>query len=187
MFFFLSKLLDIGVDPFWWSVLPTLAGVGLLVRGVRRRLALSLVALGLSTLFLGCLPAVSNRLWRSLERGVEPTMQDGVTYDAVVLLGGVVAPYGSLKNDPAWNDNVERLLAVRQLLVTGRAKVAIVSGGRLGGELLTEADYLAHELELLGVPTEQVLLEATAEQHPGERHPEQAAAGAARAPGGCCW
>lgn len=162
MFFILSKLLDLVVDPYWWSALPTLAGVLLLVRGARRRLALALVGVGLSVLFLGCLPWVSNRLWASLERGVVPTMKEGVTYDAVVLLGGVVSPQGSLRDEPAWNDNIERLLEVRQVLATGRAKVAIVSGGPLGGELRTEADYLARELVLLGVPGEQVLVEPKA-------------------------
>ena len=80
----------------------------------------------------------------------------------MVLLGGVVSPQGSLADSPAWNDNVERLLEVRQLLVTGRVKVAIVSGGNLGGELKTEAEYLADELVLLGVPREQVLVETKA-------------------------
>jgi len=164
MFFLLSKLLDLAVDPFWWSAVPLLVGVGLLVRGhaPRRRLALVLVGLGFSSLVLGSLPAVSNRLWASLESGVGPTMRPDVTYDAVVLLGGVVSPHGSLREEPSWNDNVERLLEVRQLLTTGRAKVAIVSGGKLGGDLLTEADYLARELVLLGVPKEQVLIEPKA-------------------------
>ena len=163
MFFVLSKLLDLAVDPFWLSAVPLAVGVFLLARGSpRRRLALILVTLGFSTLLLGCLPSVSNRLWASLESGVAPTLKPDVTYDAVVLLGGVVSPQGSLKEDPAWNDNVERLLEVRQLLTTGRAKVAIVSGGKLGGDLLTEADYLARELELLGVPKEQVLIEPKA-------------------------
>jgi uncharacterized SAM-binding protein YcdF (DUF218 family) len=163
MFFVLSKLLDLAVDPFWLSAVPLLAGVVLLARGTPRRgRALVLVTLGFSTLVLGCLPSVSNRLWASLESGVVSTMKPDITYDAVVLLGGVVSPQGSLKEEPSWNDNIERLLEVRQLLTTGRAKVAIVSGGKLGGDLLTEADYLARELVLLGVPREQVLIEPKA-------------------------
>ena len=162
VFFVLSKLLDIAIDPLWWSVLPTLAGVVLLARNRRLRLALGLIAAGMSVLLLSCLPVLSNALWGSLEHGVSSTMQQGVTYDAVVLLGGVVSPQGSLKDEPSWNDNIERLLEVRQLLITGKAKVAIVSGGQLGGELRTEAEYLAEELVLLGVPREQVLIEPNA-------------------------
>lgn len=162
MFFFLSKLLDILIDPLWWSGLPTVAGVVLLARGKRRRLAVGLVSFGLGTLFLCSTPALSNRLWASMEQDVVSTMQPGVTYDVVVLLGGVVSPAGSLPESPAWNDNIERLLEVRELLMNGRAKVAIVSGGALGGGLRTEADYLAEELVRLGVPKEQVLIERLA-------------------------
>ena len=172
VFFILSKLLDIAIDPLWWSVIPTLVGVVLLARSEagrpassgkqRRRLALGLIGGGLSVLLLSCLPLVSNGLWGSLENGVSSTMRADVTYDAVVLLGGVVSPQGSLKDDPSWNDNIERLLEVRQLLITGKAKVAIVSGGKLGGDLRTEADYLAEELVVLGVPKEQVLIEPNA-------------------------
>ncbi len=159
MFFLLSKLLDVAIDPFWWSLLSTAVGVGLLARGRRRRLSLGLVAFGLGTLFGFALPAISNRLWSSLEDGVRSTVRPGVTYDAVVLLGGVVSPFGSLRDEPAWNDNIERLLAVRELLISGRAKVAIVSGGKLGGGLRTEAEYLAAELAALGVPASQVVVE----------------------------
>ena len=162
MFFILSKLLDIAIDPLWWGGLPALVGLVLLARDQRRKLALTLVSCGLGALFLAALPAVSNRLWQSLEAGAVSTMQEGVTYDAVVLLGGVVSPQGSLVNSPAWNDNVERLLEVRKLVLSGRAKVAIVSGGELGGGLRTEADYDAEELIALGVPKEQVIIEPKA-------------------------
>ena len=162
VFFLLSKLLDIAVDPLWWSVVPIMVGGGLLAVGKRRRLSLGLVGVGLGVLFVACLPAVSNRLWGSLEEGVVSTMQDGVTYDAVVLLGGAVSPQGSLKDAPAWNDNIERLLEVRELLISGKAKVAILSGGRLGGGLLTEAEYLATELIRLGVREDQLLREPNA-------------------------
>ena len=163
MFFFLSKLLDIAIDPLWWGMTLTVCGVVLLARRERnRRVALALVSVGVGSLLLASLPAVSNRLWQTLEAGAVSTMQQGVTYDAVVLLGGAVTPQGSLVNSPAWNDNIERLLEVRRLLVTGRAKVAIVSGGQLGGELRTEADYLAEELIALGVPKEQVIIEPKA-------------------------
>lgn len=162
VFFILSKLLDIVIDPLWWSGIPTVLGVVLLAQGRRRRLALGLVAGGLGGLWVCCLPAVSNRLWSALESGAVSTMKPGVTYDAVVLLGGLVTPQGSLLESPAWNDNIDRLLEVRQLMVGGRAKVAIVSGGALGGGLRTEAEYLAEELVRLGVAKEQVLLEPKA-------------------------
>lgn len=51
---------------------------------------------------------------------------------------------------------------MRALLASGKAKVAIVSGGALAPGLLTEAEYLARELKALGVPAERVLLEPKA-------------------------
>lgn len=162
MFFVLSKLLDIVIDPLWWGGLPVVVGVVLLARGRRRRLALGLVFAGFSGLTVAALPSASNRLWAFLESGVVSTMQPGVTYDAVVLLGGAVSPHGSLVDAPAWNDNVDRLLEVQRLMTTGRALRAIVSGGKLGGDLRTEAEYLADELVRLGVPREQLLIELNA-------------------------
>ncbi len=162
VFFFLSKVLDIAIDPLWWGTVPILVGVVLLARARRRRLALTLVSGGLGVLILATLPAVSNGLWASLEAGAVSTMQPGVTYDAVVLLGGAVTPQGSLPESPAWNDNIERLLEVRELLLGGRARVAIVSGGRLGGGLRTEAEYLGEALLALGVPKDQVIIEPRA-------------------------
>lgn len=162
MFFFLSKVLDLVVDPLWWGLLPTVAGVVLLARARRRRLALGLVGFGLGSLFLASLPFVSNRLWFSLEGGVVSTMRPDVTYDAVVLLGGLVTPQGSTVDAPAWNDNFERLLAVRELLLSGKAKVAIVSGGQLGRGLRTEAQYDVEELQRLGVPAAQLIVEPQA-------------------------
>jgi uncharacterized SAM-binding protein YcdF (DUF218 family) len=162
MFFVLSKMLDVAVDPLWWAV--TLAGAAaVLAMRARRRGSQVLAGIAVAVLLVFATPAVSNRLWASLEAGAETTWRPDVTYDAVVLLGGVVSPLGSTLEEPAWNDNIERLLAVRQLLLRGQAKVAIVSGGSLGDAGLdTEAGYLARELEDLGVPREQLIVEGKA-------------------------
>lgn len=163
MFFVLSKLLDVLVDPLWWGLSAVGLALALFARGVRPRLARASALTGVAVWLVFSLPAVSNRLFAALEAGAERTLRPEVTYDAVVLLGGAVAPLGSTRDEPAWNDSVERLLAVRELLLAGRAKVAIVSGGALGSSALrTEAEYLARELVALGVPEAQVLVEATA-------------------------
>ncbi|MFT3712000.1 MAG: YdcF family protein [Archangium sp.] len=162
MFFVLSKLLDIAVDPFWWSFVLLLSGLLLARVERRRKLGHGLSAAGLATLFLFSMPPVANRLWRSLESGVEATMKTGEPYDAVVLLGGAVTPAGSLPDEPAWNDNVERLLTVRALLASGQAKVAIVSGGALGSGLPSEAEYLSRELIAMGIAPERVVVEPKA-------------------------
>ncbi len=155
MFFVLSKVLDVVVDPLWWALTCLLAA--LVLR--RRRAGVVTLVVGLGVLATASLPAVSNRLWSSLEAGAVKTERAEVTYDAVVLLGGVISPLGSVREEPALNDNVERLLEVRRVLLSGRAKVAILSGGALGGQLEAEADYLAKQLVMLGVPAEQLVIE----------------------------
>lgn len=160
MFFVLSKTLDLLIDPWWWAFGLTLAGVALLVRGTRRRLGVVLAHAGLAVLFVFSLPAVANRLWRSLEAGAETTLRPDVTYDAVVLLGGVGDPFGATASEPSWNNNVERLTKTYELLSTGRARVAIVSGGSYGIDgLPTEAELLARQLEAWGIAKDRILLE----------------------------
>jgi uncharacterized SAM-binding protein YcdF (DUF218 family) len=162
MFFYLSKILDAWVDPYWWTMVPATSGLLLLAMGKRRTLGLTLVGGALVLFSLLSLPALSNGLWRSLENGVVSTVRPDVTYDAVVLLGGAVSPSGSLREEPAWNDNVERLLTVHHVLATGKAKMAVVTGGELGGDLHPEAEYLARELVALGIDSSRITLETKA-------------------------
>jgi uncharacterized SAM-binding protein YcdF (DUF218 family) len=163
MFFVLSKTLDLLVDPWWWAFGLTLSGVALLVRGARKRLGVVLAHAGLAVLLVFSLPAVANRLWRSLEADAVTTAKPDATWDAVVLLGGAVNAFGATPEVPSWNDNVERLLTTYELLSSGRAKVAIVSGGSLGVEgLPTEAEYLARQLEAWGIAKDRVIVEKQA-------------------------
>ncbi|MBE2249307.1 MAG: YdcF family protein [Myxococcus sp.] len=161
MFFFLSKTLDLLLDPWWWGVGPALAGVVLLAVG-RRRAGLALAAVGLGTLTLFSAPAVSNRLWASLEGDARDTSRRDGGYDVVVLLGGVVASFGATAEEAAWGDNVERLTVTFELLRTGRARYVIVSGGTLREGLPTEAAYLARQLEAWGIEPERVIQEPSA-------------------------
>lgn len=156
----LSKLLDVVVDPAWWVLGLVGGGLALLLKD-RRRAGLALTSGGLLVLLLASLPSISNRLWASLESADVPP-PGAEPWDAVVLLGGTVSPLGSVRDEPAWNDNVERLLTVRELLLSGRAKVAILSGGSLGPGLFTEAEYLAKELVTLGVPADRLRVEPKA-------------------------
>lgn len=162
MFFVLSKLLDVFVDPLWWCLACFAVGLVLTRTERRRRVGLRVIVAGLVVLLLASLPAVSNRLWRSLESDAENTLRPDVTYDAVVLLGGVSSPLGSSPGETGWNESFERVLATRALLLSGRAKVAVLSGGALGGPLKTEAENLAEVLKSLGVPEEQLVIEMKA-------------------------
>jgi uncharacterized SAM-binding protein YcdF (DUF218 family) len=110
-------------------------------------------------LLLFSLPSVANRLWHAVESGTHDTVRDGVTYDAVVLLGGVTDSFGAASTEPSWGDNVERLTVTHRLLATGKARHVIVSGGRFDSALPTEAEYLARQLEAWGIEKDRILLE----------------------------
>ena len=76
-------------------------------------------------------------------------MKEGVVYDGVVLLGGIVDILVSEPNRPrAYGENIERLLATYDLLRTGLAKEVVVSSGDglrpRGTCLAATADRLGH-------------------------------------------
>lgn len=161
MFFFLSKTLDLLLDPLWWLLAPCLVGVALHVKGYRR-LGLGAIASGVGVVAALSLPSVSNRLWHALEADAVSTMRPDVTYDLVVLLGGTVAAFGATADQVAFNDNVDRLIATYDLLRAGRARKVIVSGGALRLGLPTEAEFLSGQLQAWGIPPERIIVEAQA-------------------------
>lgn len=158
MFFFLSKILDVLFTPLAWSVVLVAVGV-FGARSSPRRRWLSVGGLGVLLFF--SLEPVSNALYRTLEDPPPRTVRPEVTYDAVILLGGVVdervqATYGVR----AFNDNNERLLETFDLLRKGTARYAIVSGGSAYTTAEpTEAATLGNQLVEWGIDSDRVVLE----------------------------
>jgi len=165
VFFFLSKLLDIFLSPLTWSLLAIAAAAGLLAwRPQRRRLQLALLAAAGLNLYVFSLSSVSNRLERSLE-DVPSTMQEGVVYDAVVLMGGVVDIYAEQpEGRRSFNNNVERLLATYDVLRSGRAGAAIISGGHTDPKRLEarESPTLAAQLVDWGIEPSRIVVDSAA-------------------------
>jgi uncharacterized SAM-binding protein YcdF (DUF218 family) len=162
MFYVLSKTLDLAVSPIVWAMVLVFLGRPRKKRPKTKR-ALSWVAIGM--LYLFSIEPVANQLERSLEASAKDTTSASTTYDAVVLLGGVVDDAGMDAFDgapPAYNDNVERLLVTFDLLRKGRARYAIVSGGTGGivqrGDV-SEAHVLGDQLVAWGIEQERILLE----------------------------
>jgi uncharacterized SAM-binding protein YcdF (DUF218 family) len=87
-----------------------------------------------------------------------------MTYDAAVLLGGVVSHRATASAPlPSYNDNVERLLVTFDLLRTNRVRYAILTGGRaFGDDPIVEARVLADQLVRWGIAEERLLVEAHA-------------------------
>ena len=163
MFFFLSKLLDVFLSPFSWGLVLLAAAVPWRkrppVHWKRKRI---FGALGLGIMVLSSSSPVSNSLAWSLEHASKPTYRDDVIYDAVVLLGGVVDEEATARSgQPAYNDNVERLVMTHKLLRDGKARVAILSSSALDPRLphLGEPAVLARQLEDWGIAKERIVIE----------------------------
>jgi uncharacterized SAM-binding protein YcdF (DUF218 family) len=163
VFFFLSKLLDVFLSPYTWGLLLLAAAVPWRARAARRwRRRRACGAAGLALLVVISLHPVANALAWSVEHTSTSTYRPDVTYDAVVLLGGMVdEEVGAATNLPSLNDNVERLLVTYQLLHDDRARVVIITSGTVDKKLAaySETAVLARQLEGWGIARERIILE----------------------------
>ncbi len=161
MFYILSKLLDILLSPLSWGLALLALAVPWRRRPTRRwRRKRVLGAVGLGILLLSSMMPISNALVRSVEGAARPTYRADVVYDAVLLLGGVVDEDATARSgQPAYNDNIERLLVTFDLLRTNKARVAIISGAALDRPELGEAVVLGRQLEQWGIAKERIIIE----------------------------
>lgn len=157
MFYALSKIVDVLLGPLTWAFVLLLAALARWRAPQGRWLAFTAVAV----LYVFSIEPVSNRLVRHVELSTPRQPRADVTYDAVILLGGLL-DHGATRSSgqPSYNDNVERLLTTFDLLRTGRAKNAILSGGPAGpSDPVVEARVLGAQLEAWGVDRSRILLE----------------------------
>ncbi|MBX3188865.1 MAG: YdcF family protein [Labilithrix sp.] len=163
MFFFLSKLLDVFLSPYTWGLLLLGAAVPWRVRMARRwRRRRALGAIGLLVLFVASALPVSDSLAYGLEHAAPSTYRDDVTYDVVVLLGGVVDERVTAESgQPSYNDNVERVVMTHRLLRAGKARYVIVSGATMDPTLAAfgEAVVLGRQLEDWGIAKDRIIIE----------------------------
>ncbi len=167
MFFVLSKILDVLLTPLAWATV--LIAVGITGRGASpRRTRRALAALGLAILLVFSLEPVSNALIGGLERDARRTLRPGVIYDAVILLGGVTEGRAEATwGERSFNNSNERLLETFDLLRTGTARNAILSGGtthaaRGAYSEAVEADSLADQLAAWGIARDRLVIEDAA-------------------------
>lgn len=158
MFFLLSKLLDVFLSPYTWGLVLIAAAVpwrgrDRSPRQTRRRRWFG--GLGVGLLLVASFPPVSNSLLWRLEHSATSTYDASVTYDAVILLGGLVDDRAmNTSHQISYNDNVERLIVTHRLVRDGKARVVIVSG------ITPEAEVLAQQLEDWGIAKDRIVLEA---------------------------
>ncbi len=162
MFFVLSKTLDLLVAPLTWIFVLALLGVPFRRgRELPRWRRFSPLAAAL-VLLLFSHELVSNALIRSLEAPPIKTYKPEVTYDVVVLLGGVIDERASQTyGERALNESAERLTATYDLLRTDKARFAIISGAsepRAGIDVV-EASALRDQLVAWGIASDRIIVE----------------------------
>lgn len=153
----LSKILDVLVAPLTWALVLGLAAVLL-----RRRAGVVLGLAALAVLGAFSLEPVSDALARSAEANARATLREGVTYDAVVFLGGILDPGATrASGELQLNDAAERLTRTYDLLRAGRARHVILSVGTIApkpGER-PESWLLAEQLAAWGIAKDRIIVE----------------------------
>lgn len=155
MFFFLSKLLDLALSPFTWALVLLLLAVPWTRRHLRRWKRRRAFAIGgVAILVLFSLEPVSNAILYGMEHDTPSTYRADVTYDAVIVLGGLTDEDVTKETgQPAYNDNVERMVMAHRLVRDGKAEYVVPSGGS------GEAALMAEQLRDWGIEARRIVLE----------------------------
>ncbi|HEY2516796.1 MAG TPA: YdcF family protein, partial [Polyangiaceae bacterium] len=157
----MNRIADVAFEPLWWAALALVCTYALRRRAPRFAAALPAIAGAVLVFF--SIPAVGNGLVRALEQPVLSSAQPGVVYDAVIVLGGAMSLEVSADTgQPAFGDPVERVLTGFELLRSGRAKNAILSGGPGAGQV-SEARMMAQQLAAWGIDDSRLALEERSE------------------------
>jgi uncharacterized SAM-binding protein YcdF (DUF218 family) len=159
VFLTLSKLLDLLAAPLTWAIVLLL--LSLVLRG-RPRASIGSGLLALAILFVFSSERVAEGLQRALESGARTTMRDAITYDALVILGGLGdEPAAHATGELQLNEGADRLVRAYDLLRAGKARHVIVSAGLLRPEpgRRTEAELVAEKLAAWGIPPDRILVE----------------------------
>lgn len=157
MFFLLSKLLDVALQPALWLVLLLTAAL-LTRRPARRRRLLQLTLL---LVLLGTNGGLSNEALLAWELPPVPLRALPPRADVAVLLTGITSVNKSPHDRVYLHEGADRLTNALWLWRAGRVRYILVSGG--SGAMLkkahTEAADLITLLHLAGVPDSVILKE----------------------------
>lgn len=157
--FTLAKLLSLFIYPLSMSLLlGVVALVFLWLQWTRSSFYTLLLAVG--WLYLCSTLLFANFLIGTLERGFSPRAMSVIApADAIVLLGGAMRGdthyLGAL---PDLNQHADRLIHAVALYKAGKAPVVVLTGGGVEGAR-SEAEQMKDVLEVMGVPSQDVLLD----------------------------
>jgi uncharacterized SAM-binding protein YcdF (DUF218 family) len=128
-----------------------------------------LLSVGLAELLVFSIEPVSRGLYARLESGARDSFQPDAAYDVVVVLGGVTDPVAMHQTGKLeLNDAADRISETAILLRTGKARMALVSGGVVSPQpgdppgsppRESEAAWLAAWLRDQGIAPDRLVLE----------------------------
>lgn len=162
MFFILSKTLDVFLSPYIWALLFAALAVPWSARAARhwrRRRRFGVLAVAL--MVVPAVQPVGNGLLWQLEHSAPSTVRSEVTYDAVIVLGGLVDDEMSAQSGMTeYTNAVERLTEADALLRANRARQVIVTAGTHPEyPEFGEAHLIARQLEAWGVDKSRIIIE----------------------------
>lgn len=161
MFLTLSKLLDALFSPLTWALLLAL-GAALSARRPRRAAGLATAAA--AVLYLFSVKPVADGLMRRVEAPAVSTWRPDAVYDAAVVLSGEVdAAAARVTGRLELTAAADRLVAGYDLLRTGRARAALLSGGASfpQPDERSEAELVAETLAGWGIPSERLVVDSS--------------------------
>jgi uncharacterized SAM-binding protein YcdF (DUF218 family) len=152
-FYFLSKTLDLLVAPLTWALALSAVASWAIWRK-RARLALRAQLAGLAILYLFSTGPITEPIIGALESGARTTVDPGVTYDVVVVLGGFLDVDAiRASGRPELTEAADRIVAGYDILRTGRARNAIVTSGPV------DSPVAARMLVDWGIAADRVVVE----------------------------
>lgn len=155
MFFYLSKILELLINPLIWVFFLLLLTYFHTKTAKAKRYLLGSILL----LYFFSNPAIFHQINSAWELQPLDEKQLNPPYDVAVVLGGV-AGYDAKKNQIEFHANADRILKVLPLYFQGKVKKILLSGG--SGKLIAEekeAVVLADYLLQIGVKRNDLILE----------------------------
>ena len=157
----ISKLAIALVSPLGTGLLLAVCGLLLALPSRTRRVAQSLVLLGVAWLWFWSTPAISEALQARLEAEYPVTRaEDLPRADAIVVLGGAMAPPSPGMPYPDLGSAADRVWHAARVFRAGKAPLVLASGGSDAQVThVPESEVMAGLLRELGVPASAILQE----------------------------
>ncbi len=158
MFFYLSKLLTIFIDPLFLFLFVLFF---LILKIKQNRLIRGLLLTAWFVFSIFSTNFIANGLLDKLERAVAPVKLEQ-SYEGVVVLSGMLHLNISNKSQLEFSGAADRILKGIELVKNGVAKKLLISGGTgsLTNPSKSEATLLAEFAIRQGVPKDKIIVEA---------------------------